>query len=248
LPFTFSHPALILPILRLPYISVSGLIAGSMTPDFEYFLRMTLGGRHGHTLPGLFYFDLPVGLILIFVYHLLVKIPLVHNLPPFLNRRLRKFNSFQWLPYFKKNWVVVIASILIGAGSHIFWDSFTHNSGFFVERFPGLRLQVYFFGEDHPVWHVLQHLSSAVGLIVITVWLMKFKKDSTCDPVQRKFWIYFLSLMIIIFTVRMAYYSIEIKIGHVVVIFIAAALYSLILTSLTVRSKYYPINRDSIGT
>lgn len=248
MPFTFSHPALILPLLRLPYVSVSGLIAGSMAPDFEYFLRMTLVGRHGHTLPGLFYFDLPMSLIMVFVYHLLVKIPLVHNLPPFLNRRLRKFNAFQWLPYFKKNWIVVIISILIGSGSHIFWDGFTHNGGYFVEQFPELHNQIYFFGNDHPTWHVLQHISTGIGLIIVIAVIMKLKKDSVSDPVQSRFWLYFFSLAVLFFTVRIAYYTIDIKIGHVVVIAIAATLYSLILASLTVRRKYYPIGHDSSGT
>ncbi|WP_262496247.1 DUF4184 family protein [Flavobacterium piscis] len=39
MPFTFSHPAIILPLKYLPknWISLTGLIIGSLTPDFEYF-------------------------------------------------------------------------------------------------------------------------------------------------------------------------------------------------------------------
>ncbi|WP_240482010.1 DUF4184 family protein [Flavobacterium psychrophilum] len=39
MPFTFSHPAIILPLRYLPrqWFSLTGLIIGSLTPDFEYF-------------------------------------------------------------------------------------------------------------------------------------------------------------------------------------------------------------------
>jgi len=42
MPFTFSHPAIVLPLatLRRQWISATGLIIGSITPDFEYFIRM----------------------------------------------------------------------------------------------------------------------------------------------------------------------------------------------------------------
>ena len=42
MPFTFSHPAVILPATYLDkkYYCLSALIIGSMTPDFEYFIRM----------------------------------------------------------------------------------------------------------------------------------------------------------------------------------------------------------------
>jgi hypothetical protein len=42
MPFTFAHPAIVLPLKHLPkrWYSLTGLIIGSMTPDFEYFIRM----------------------------------------------------------------------------------------------------------------------------------------------------------------------------------------------------------------
>lgn len=41
MPFTFSHPAIILPLSYLPkkWFSLTGLIIGSLIPDFEYLLE-----------------------------------------------------------------------------------------------------------------------------------------------------------------------------------------------------------------
>ena len=54
MPFTFSHPAIVLPLKYLPkkWFSFTGLIIGSMTPDFEYFLRMKVKSDYSHTLNG----------------------------------------------------------------------------------------------------------------------------------------------------------------------------------------------------
>ena len=35
-----------------------------MVPDFEYFIRMNVKGIYGHTFWGLFYFDIPVALLI----------------------------------------------------------------------------------------------------------------------------------------------------------------------------------------
>lgn len=66
MPFTTAYIAVILPLKKYcPHVlSISSLAIGSMAPDFEYFIRMTLYGYYGHTLIGIFIFDIPLGLIL----------------------------------------------------------------------------------------------------------------------------------------------------------------------------------------
>lgn len=73
MPFTFSHPAIILPLTssKRQWFSATGLVIGSMTPDFEYFIRMKVQSDFSHTLPGLLWFDLPLGLLLSFIYNAL---------------------------------------------------------------------------------------------------------------------------------------------------------------------------------
>lgn len=66
MPFTTAYIAVILPLKKYctHVLSISSLAIGSMAPDFEYFIRMTLYGHYGHTLIGIFIFDIPLGLIL----------------------------------------------------------------------------------------------------------------------------------------------------------------------------------------
>ena len=81
MPFTFSHPAVVLPLIRAGLkLSATGLIIGSIIPDFEYFIRMRDWSRYSHTLVGLAWFDLPLAILVCFIYHLIVKNYLFDNL------------------------------------------------------------------------------------------------------------------------------------------------------------------------
>ena len=141
MPFTFSHPAIVLPLTFLPrqWFSLTGLVIGSLTPDFEYFLRMRIKSNYSHTIDGLFWFDLPLGLLLALIFHNIVRDSLFDNFPSILKSRFLAFRQFDWNDHFKRKWFVVAISILIGAASHIFWDSFTHDHGYFVQTIPALQ-------------------------------------------------------------------------------------------------------------
>lgn len=130
MPFTFSHPALVIPLLRrrraLPWLSATGLLTGSVAPDFEKFFSLHLASSHSHTLASIFYFSLPVALALAFVFHLLVRQPLLAHLPEGLQRRAGKYQVFDWPGYFRQHYPGVLLSIVLGAAGHLFWDGFTH--------------------------------------------------------------------------------------------------------------------------
>jgi hypothetical protein len=56
MPFTFAHPAIILPLYKKPHLfSMTALIIGSMVPDFEYFLKVAVKSALNHSLAGIFY-------------------------------------------------------------------------------------------------------------------------------------------------------------------------------------------------
>ena len=177
--FTFSHPALILPCKYFPkrFYSLSGLIAGSMIPDLEYFIRWNTISIYSHTLKGIFWFDLPFALICILLYHLLIRDPLIDNLPFYFRSRLTRFKNFNWLAYLKKNWVIVICSILIGTASHLFWDSFTSYDGYFVKKDSFLMQESHFFMWKTYPYKLLKYSSSIVGLIVLFYQLSLLKPD-----------------------------------------------------------------------
>ena len=128
MPFTFSHPALVLPLTRLPkkWVSATGLVAGSIIPDFEKFLKMNDGNTYSHTLPGMFWFDLPLAVLLSLVFHRVVRDPLIDNLPAFLRVRCGPARAFDWAVHCRKHYPAVLFSLLLGIVSHLVWDYFTH--------------------------------------------------------------------------------------------------------------------------
>ena len=191
MPFTFSHPAAILPLTYLPrrWYSLTGLVIGSVVPDFEYFLRMSVLSVYSHTLGGLFYFDLPLGLALVFIFHLAARDSLIDNLPLFLKKYLVGYKKTDWLQTFKKQWLVIMLSILVGAFTHILWDGFTHANTVFTNAMPSLRHVFHLFGEKVPVYEILQHTSTLVGLLAIFYAIRKLPMDRNAKAdVNFKYW------------------------------------------------------------
>ncbi|TWP24343.1 DUF4184 family protein [Apibacter muscae] len=163
MPFTFSHPAIVLPLRNLKIFSCTGLIVGSMMPDFEYFLRMRIVGEHGHTALGVYYFDLPIGFLFTYIYHYCIRNTFIDHLPNFFRKRFILFKQFNWNNYLKEHFFVVVCSLLLGVYSHLFWDAFTHEYGYFVQKIPILKETIF----KRPIYNILQHLSSIVGAWLI---------------------------------------------------------------------------------
>lgn len=240
MPFTFSHPAIVLPLTYLPrkWVSVTGLVIGSLTPDFEYFLRMKVQSNYSHTIAGLFWFDLPLGIVLAILFHSVVRDNLFDNLPECLKSRLNGFMHFDWNKYFSANKIVVSFSVLIGAASHIFWDSFTHDHGYFVHIVPALKSSVGFFGNQIRLLKILQHSSTFLGGLAITFVIFKLPVNkNTSTKVSLKYWAMIAGLTIIIIAVRL-FSGLDYKLyGHLIVTSISAFIISLVLTSLLTRKN-----------
>lgn len=240
MPFTFSHPAIVLPLTYLPrqWFSLTGLVIGSLTPDFEYFLRMRIKSNYSHTLDGLFWFDLSLGLLLAFLFHNIVRDSLFDNLPIFLKSRFSAFRQFDWNGHFKRNWLVVIISILIGAASHILWDGFTHDHGYFVQTIPTLKNSVDFFSLQIPILKILQHSSTLIGGLVIAYAIYKLPSNNIeKEIINSKYWTILVTLTLIIIAVRLLS-GLELKqYGNLIVTAISAGLISLILTPWLTRTK-----------
>lgn len=240
MPLTFSHPAIVLPLTYLPkrWISLTGLVIGSLTPDFEYFLRMRIQSNYSHTINGLFWFDLPLGIMLSFVFHNLVRDSLFDNLPQVLKSRLSIFKSLDWNKHFKAHWIVVSISILIGAFSHILWDGFTHPNGYFVVILPSLTKYIPFFSNQIPIFKVLQHASSMIGGLVIIYALWQLPSDANVKcGISLKYWILFTVLTLTVVVTRLLI-GLDIKqYGNVLVTGVSAGFIALILTPILIKKK-----------
>jgi hypothetical protein len=240
MPFTFSHPAIVLPLifLKRQWLSATGLIIGSMTPDFEYFLRMKVQSEYSHTLLGLLWFDLPFGLLLCFLYHGIVRNSLINNSPLFLKERLPLYKRFDWTDYFKNNWLRVVASLLVGAFSHLVWDSFTHDTGFFVRRFPNFQNPISFADWELPAYKLLQHLSTLAGGLFIIITLLTLKKHSASVTNQfYKYWSLVIAITLTVLIVRLAFGLSYRQYGNVIVTVISGGLVSLLVTPLILKRE-----------
>lgn len=149
MPYTLSHLAAALP-LRKTKLSFVALLIGCLAPDLSY-LFLPIFKPEGHSLLSLLYLSLPSVLILYFWYH----------------RRGANFfcEIFPWIPQTQNHsFGIVCVSGLIGAFTHIAWDSFTHQTGQAVQLLPWLEQSAFF---SLPVYKWLQYLSSVFGLIVV---------------------------------------------------------------------------------
>lgn len=193
MPFTFSHPAIVLPLKYFwsRRFSSTGLIIGSVTPDFEYFSRFRGWAPHSHSWGGVIWFDLPLSVILCFLFHEVVKIPLITNLPEFLRMRLIAFNQFNWRKYFARRWKIVLISLLLGIISHLLWDRFTHQAYRFLEpaRAAADLAQTDFYPTK--TYRVIQIGSSMFGLAVVTFALLRLpiKKIASSGVPIMPYWI-----------------------------------------------------------
>ena len=184
MPFTFSHPAIVLPLLnrRKRIFSATGLIIGSIAPDFESFVHISARKVYSHTWGGMFWFDLPLALILCMLFHLVVRDPLIENLPGPLEDRFASYKNFNWIAYFKKHFFVVIISLLIGIASHLLWDALTHLN----LHDPDSTLSVIKIGHAR-LYIILQYSCSLIGLFIIAIYIYKMPRIKTKQTTQGKF-------------------------------------------------------------
>lgn len=245
MPFTFSHPSIVLSLKKKSpkCFSMTGLIIGSMLPDFEYFIRMRMKSTFSHNISALWYFNLPLGILIAFIFHNLIRDFLIDNLPLFLKSRFYYMKNINWNDYFIKKWYVVVYSLIFGTLTHLFWDSFTHLSGYFVRIFPALKSFVYIFGKKVYYFKILQHTSTILGALVIFIFIIKLPKNNNIPKqISLPYWILFSIFSIIVIIIRI---SMGIKYKHYgefIVNIISSGFISLIITSIIYKLKNDTIN------
>jgi hypothetical protein len=239
MPFTPAHAAIILPLVKnARYFSGTALVIGSFAPDFEYFFKMSVDGVHGHKISGIFYFDLPVVILLSFVFHLVVKENLIRSFPLFLQSKFQPLLQLDFITYFKKNWIAFSISAIIGAASHIFWDGFTHGDGYFVKHLSFYEGKyIPFQGVHYPLWYALQHISTFVGLIILSIYILATPKVVIADRPTPSllYWVLLLAMILIITAIRFAIKSSDYNIGNLIVTIISALCIGVIVLGLDKR-------------
>ncbi|MEU8530250.1 MULTISPECIES: DUF4184 family protein [Streptomyces] len=173
MPFTLSHAAAVLPGIRRdgsgrgPLLP-SALVAGSFAPDMTYYAASVFPaampfGDVTHALWGVVTVDVAITAALVGLW-LMVREPMVALAPERWRGRVLGFvrgggaggRSAPALRWF-------VPSAVIGAATHVVWDSFTHLDRWGTRAIPVLGDVVAGF----PVYTYLQYGGSAVALAVL---------------------------------------------------------------------------------
>jgi len=185
-PFTLAHPAAILPLRGIPplrgitVLRTAPLIIGAMIPDTPYYLPASVirvvAGAHRipdtHTLEGTLTTCLVLGyLVLAGIF------ALRRPLTALLSARSRSLCLGALAPFGRRpiEWALAAVAIVLGAWTHLLWDSFTHVDGWMVHRFAVLSVPVTIGSYQGTVCHLLQYLSSALGLAVMALWYSRLR-------------------------------------------------------------------------
>ncbi|MEW6491319.1 MAG: DUF4184 family protein [Cyanobacteriota bacterium] len=167
MPFTLAHPIAAAPIWLCSKrrLDLPSLLVGSMIPDIEYFLALQPSRTIGHTLLGVLIQGLPCSIVLLLISRYVLMRPFLALLPRQLGQRfptLRGYFPLKVLHLFN-----VVVSVMIGAASHIVWDAFTHEDGWFVTHSKLLQSQL----GPLPIYKLLQYGSGVIGLVALFLWL-----------------------------------------------------------------------------
>lgn len=160
MPISTAHPfaGVILKRALRDRVYFPALIIGSIVPDlaacidnWEYF---------SHTLLGSLVFCLPVGLLTLWLFHML-RIPLVQALPNPHRNALTPLCASG--PPTNLN---MVSSLLLGAWAHIIWDLFTHDHSWLLMEHPILKTPVMGISLHKLIW-AISSVAGSAGILVL---------------------------------------------------------------------------------
>ncbi|MBV8255294.1 MAG: DUF4184 family protein [Chitinophaga sp.] len=243
MPFTISHAAVASPFYRTDRrsLSLSGLIIGSMVPDFLYFFRLNPYADDGHHLLGIFLYDIPLALLLAYAWHHWWRYPVMKYAPPFAAARLQRYQYFNWHRYFTRHYKVVLKSVLLGIATHLLLDAFTHQAGFFVMLSPSLQGN---WGKM-PAWYWMQILTSVAGLIILFYYFFKIpikrkRKQTATSRSTLIFWGGTALISFLILLVNEHYHYIACKGLDYLATILGGVMYGFIVMAALMRIKTHP--------
>ncbi|MEV4945905.1 DUF4184 family protein [Streptomyces sp. NPDC053755] len=191
MPFTLSHAAAVLPGIRRdgrgrgPLVA-SALVAGSFSPDMTYFTATAVPdammfGDVTHAPLGILTVDVLITALLVALW-LMVREPLVALLPA--GRRARVYAFVRGRPWRDRRPLPLAAwfcvSAVLGATTHVVWDSFTHLDRWGTRAIPFLGDVVAGF----PVYLYAQYGGSALALLLLVWFTARALRTPPADGAQ----------------------------------------------------------------
>jgi hypothetical protein len=209
-PATFAHPAAAAPFTRIGCV-FSALMVGSMVPDTWHMLPDIIHRSDTHSLVGQFTYTMPVGLVILALFHHFLEMPLFTLFPQSMQEQLYSVTQhrFRWWPL--PRFALIAFSVWVGGITHIVWDSFTHSNGWAVRSWAPLRAVVFvsnnsIMGRDPiTVSYILQHICTVFGVLVLLLLYQRWKKNvepvtvpemyRLASTLKLLFWVFAVSIM-----------------------------------------------------
>jgi hypothetical protein len=159
----------VLPIVRFG-LPASALVIGSITPDLPMILPVPVLVHFAHTSPGLVTVDLALGTIAFMLWQAFFGPALVALAPRALSARvpadIPKGFAFHVATWSRVGGVIV--AVLIGAATHIVWDSLTHDWMWGPQHIPWLAAR----HGSMLGWQWVQHVSDVAGTAIVVGWVV----------------------------------------------------------------------------
>ncbi|PZG16787.1 DUF4184 family protein [Nonomuraea aridisoli] len=180
MPFTPSHIAAVVPLLASRrvrrFADPWALALGTMAPDLPLFLPILPDYTDWHSWAGVVTLNPLAVLVLLPFFHAVLRDPLIALLPSALAGRAARLvpGRLRLAP--------MVVGAVIGAATHVLWDSFTHHTGV-VEW--GSWLSISVLGVID-LFRLLQYASSAIGLAVVVWWAWRRLSRMEAAPVPER--------------------------------------------------------------
>ena len=128
-------------------------------------------------------FTLPLAIAVLWLFHRSVKFAVVKLLPACMQRRIVCTPDFPFGG--ARRFALLALSVLVGALTHLAWDSFTHPQSWLVEHWPLLREEIFLpWLRPYPVelCRVLHLLSTLAGTVILVIWILAWMRRT--EPAQ----------------------------------------------------------------
>lgn len=238
MPFTFAHASAVLPIKSKKF-DLSALILGSMAPDFIYFILFNPSSNFGHSYAGFILFNLPMCLLINYLFYRYIQETFIYSMPKCISDRYMYMTMYKNKICNAMDFWKFTYSALIGMLTHVFWDSFTHSTGFFVVNVPLLNESINILNMDIPLYKILQHGSTVIGFLIIFIYFYNVRdksgKSYNIRIDKKRIWLSLISIFVLTMILSIVVFiklGLFIGIGRIVVTIINSVFISYVITGM----------------
>ncbi len=171
MPVTFAHPAVVIPVhwaLRR-WTILSALVIGSILPDLKELLPA--GSWFGQKSEAVWFllWITAGGYLLLWIFHDIVKRPLVWLLTARWQRVLAPYcGPFSFFPL--SRFVAITVCLLFGIASHYMLDDFAHSNSLLSRYWPGYQANLFIVGKSGVTGPVLVHIGGSTLGVIFLFW------------------------------------------------------------------------------